>query len=142
MLIVACAVIIYRGKILICQRGEGMNLPFKWEFPGGKAKSGEDERQAIVREIREELQLDIEVVERWTAVEHTYPTFRIQLIPFVARVSGGRLTLVEHHDARWVSVSELKRYDWAPADVPIVRQIEGRAADLNWLEKNDSGRDQ
>lgn len=135
MLIVTCAIIIDRGKILICQRGEGMSLPFKWEFPGGKAEPGESGPAAIVREIREELQLDIEVLERWTPVEHAYPTFRIRLIPFVTRLKGGVLTLEEHLDARWVSADELHRYDWAPADVPIVRQIEARAGSCDGLNQ-------
>lgn len=112
-----------------------MSQPLKWEFPGGKAEPGEDEQQAIVREIKEELQLDIEVVARLDPVEHDYPAFRIRLIPFLARVTGGTLALEEHRDARWVSADELGRYDWAPADLPIVRQMETRAAERDRLEK-------
>src|SRR5690606_26398101 len=116
MLIVACAIIIQHGKILICQRSSAMDLPLKWKFPGGKVEPGEDDARTIVREIKEELHLDIDVLERWEPLEHAYPTFRIRLIPFVARVIGGVLRLEEHADAKWVPVGELGQYDWAPAD--------------------------
>ncbi|WP_262250321.1 (deoxy)nucleoside triphosphate pyrophosphohydrolase [Parapedobacter soli] len=128
MLIVTCAIIIRHGKILICQRSNTMDLPLKWEFPGGKVEPGEDEEATIVREIREELHLDIEVVKRLEPVEHDYPTFRIQLVPFIANVVGGKLLLEEHADAKWVAVVDLDQYDWAPADVPIVEQL--KAVDM------------
>ncbi|GGC42940.1 NUDIX hydrolase [Parapedobacter defluvii] len=129
MLIVTCAIIIRERKILICQRSSTMNLPLKWEFPGGKVEPGEDEKATIVREIKEELHLDIEVVKRLEPVEHDYPTFRIRLVPFIANVVDGELVLEEHADARWVTVDDLDQYDWAPADVPIVEQLK---ADALW----------
>ena len=123
MLIVTCAMIIRERKILICQRSSTMNLPLKWEFPGGKVEPGEDEETTIVREISEELHLDVEVVKRLDPVEHDYPNFRIRLVPFIAKVVGGELLLEEHADARWVAIEDLGQYDWAPADVPIVEQL-------------------
>ncbi|MEC3881926.1 (deoxy)nucleoside triphosphate pyrophosphohydrolase [Parapedobacter sp. 10938] len=123
MLIVTCAIVIRESKILICQRSSTMNLPLKWEFPGGKVEPGEDDAATVVREISEELHLDIEVVKRLGPVEHDYPTFRIRLVPFIAHVVGGELLLEEHVDAKWVAVDVLDRYDWAPADVPIVEQL-------------------
>ena len=128
MLIVTCAIIIRERKILICQRSSTMSLPLKWEFPGGKVERGEDEETTIVREISEELHLDIEVVKRLDPVEHNYPNFRIRLVPFIAKVVGGELLLEEHADARWVAKEDLDRYDWAPADMPIVEQL--KAEDL------------
>ncbi len=126
MLSVACAIIESNGKMLICQRSAAMRLPLKWEFPGGKVEPGEDEAFAIVREIREELHLDIVVRARLQAVEHAYPAFRIRLMPFIAAVVGGELSLQEHAAAHWVTVAELDDYDWAPADVPIVEQLKAR----------------
>src|SRR5690606_32471409 len=123
MLIVTCAIIIQNGKILVCQRSGAMDLPLKWEFPGGKVEPGEDEKLTIVREIKEELHLDIEVVKRLQPVAHEYPAFRICLVPFIARMVGGELLLEEHADCQWVMVDELDRYDWAPADLPIVEQL-------------------
>ena len=129
MLIVTCAIIIRESKILICQRSSTMNLPLKWEFPGGKVEPGEDEKATIVREIKEELHVDIKVAKRLEPVEHGYPTFRIRLVPFIANVVGGELLLEEHADAKWVTVDDLDQYDWAPADVPIVEQLK---ADALW----------
>jgi len=127
MLIVTCAIIIRESKILICQRSSTMNLPLKWEFPGGKVEPSEDEETTIVREIKEELHLDIELVKRLKPVEHDYPTFRIRLVPFIANVVGGKLLLEEHADAKWVTADDLDQYDWAPADVPIVEQLKAEA---------------
>jgi len=124
MLRVTCAIIIHNEKILICQRSNTMSLPLKWEFPGGKVEPGEDETRTIVREIKEELHLDIEVTKRLQPVEHDYPAFRIRLVPFIAKMIGGELLLEEHADARWIAVNELNRYDWAPADLPIVEQLQ------------------
>lgn len=128
MLIVTYAIIIHESKVLICQRSSTMNLPLKWEFPGGKVEPGEDDAATIVREIKEELNLDIEVVKRLEPVEYDYPTFRIRLVPFIAHVVGGKLLLEEHVDAKWVAVDDLDEYDWAPADVPIVEQL--KAVDI------------
>ncbi len=123
MLIVTCAIIIRKGKLLICQRSSTMNLPLKWEFPGGKVEPGEDDAATILREIKEELHLDIEIVKRLEPVEYDYPTFRIRLVPFIANVVGGEVLLQEHADAQWVTVNNLDQYDCAPADVPIVEQL-------------------
>src|SRR5690606_17584748 len=103
MLIVTCAIIIHDGNVLICQRSSTMDLPLKWEFPGGKVEPGEDEKLTIVREIKEELHLDIAVIKRLQPAEHDYPTFRIRLIPFIAKVVGGELLLEEHADAEWIA---------------------------------------
>jgi len=123
MLNVACAIVMNGENVLICQRSERMSLPLKWEFPGGKVEPDEDDAIAIVREIKEELHLDIEVLKRLVPVEHRYPAFRIRLIPFLAYVTGGKLRLEEHRDAKWVPVTELGGYDWAPADVPVVEWL-------------------
>lgn len=123
MITVTCAIIQDRDTFLICQRSSSMALPLKWEFPGGKVEQGEDEKQSIVREIREELQLDIRLIRRLSTVAYDYPSFRIRLIPFLATVIGGSLRLQEHTDAKWVKADELDRYDWAPADLPVVAQL-------------------
>ena len=123
MITVTCAIIEDRDKFLICQRGSAMSQPLKWEFPGGKMEPGEDEKQSIIREIREELQLDIRLIRQLTIIEYDYPSFRISLIPFLAHVTGGSLQLQEHVDARWVKADELDQYDWAPADLLVVAQL-------------------
>ncbi|MGJ1387534.1 (deoxy)nucleoside triphosphate pyrophosphohydrolase [Sphingobacterium spiritivorum] len=123
MLYVTCALIIHQEKILICQRSEKMMLPLKWEFPGGKIEAGESKKDCLIREIKEELHLDIEVNEPLQMVEHHYTDFSLQLFPFVCTVIAGELTPQEHAQAIWVSRQQLMNYDWAEADIPIVKEF-------------------
>ncbi|MFZ4861224.1 (deoxy)nucleoside triphosphate pyrophosphohydrolase [Sphingobacterium sp. Mn56C] len=123
MLRVTCAIIIHNEKILLCQRGENMRLPLKWEFPGGKLEKDEAEEACIIREIKEELHLHIHVGQQLTPVEYTYETFAICLIPFLATVTNPTLQLTEHKAYAWVSPQSLLQYDLAPADIPIVHEI-------------------
>lgn len=120
MIQVTCAIIEHGDKVLICQRSETMKLPLKWEFPGGKIEPFETKEQCIVREIKEELNLSVEVLRPLAEVTHRYPDFSINLMPFVCRLLGGNLKLKEHKQAIWVDKSDLKNYDWADADVPVV----------------------
>ncbi|TYR36140.1 (deoxy)nucleoside triphosphate pyrophosphohydrolase [Sphingobacterium phlebotomi] len=123
MLHVTCAIIEHDNKILICQRSERMKLPLKWEFPGGKIENGESKEDCLRREIREELGLAIEVGSALTVVEHQYPEFSLRLYPFLCKWAGGSLAIAEHAQAIWVSYNDLKNYDWAEADVPVVKEI-------------------
>jgi|SRR5690606_4111920 len=123
MLHVTCAILEHDNKILICQRSKRMKLPLKWEFPGGKVEIGESKEDCLKREIREELGLAIEVGSALTVVEHHYPEFSLRLYPFACKWTGGSLTIAEHVQAIWVDKSELQDYDWAEADVPIVREL-------------------
>jgi len=100
-----------------------MKLPLKWEFPGGKVENGESKEDCLRREIREELGLEIEVGSALTVVEHHYPEFSLYLYPFLCTWIDGSLAIAEHAQAIWVSYDDLKNYDWAEADVPIVREL-------------------
>jgi len=93
---VTCAIIHFADKILAVQRSRTMKLPLKWEFAGGKIESGESEIECIKREIFEELNIKITVKKRLTPVDHEYPIFKIQLIPFTADYLSGELKLKEH----------------------------------------------
>ena len=123
MLHVTCAILEHDNKILICQRSKRMKLPLKWEFPGGKVESGESKEDCLRREIREELGLAIEIESALTSVEHHYPDFSLCLYPFACKWIGGSLAIAEHAQAIWVDKSELQGYDWAEADVPVVREL-------------------
>ena len=96
-----------------------MKLPLKWEFPGGKIEAGETKVGCLIREIKEELGLDIEPGLELVTVQHRYPDFSITLYPFLATVNKGALMPAEHAQAIWILPSELRNYDWAEADIPV-----------------------
>ena len=122
MIIVSCAIIEDRdGNVLATQRSPTMSLPLKWEFPGGKVEPNETPEQAIMREIMEELNIEIEIKSRLEEVIHEYPTFNITLIPFICNYIAGELKLYEHNQFLWLSPDTLLDLDWAAADVPIVK---------------------
>ncbi len=123
MINVTCAIIIIDNKILVTQRSEKMKLPLKWEFPGGKLEEGENEVECIKREIKEEINIEIDVLKKLSNVVHDYGTFEINLIPFVANYIKGSIELSEHKDYKLLDKSELKSLDWADADKPIVDEF-------------------
>ena len=120
------AAIIRKGdRIFATQRGYG---EFKdgWEFPGGKVEPGETSQEALVREIREELDADIEVGSLLTTVEYDYPKFHLSMDCFWAElVPGSEMKLIEHEACRWLSIDELEEVNWLPADIEVIRAIRG-----------------
>jgi 8-oxo-dGTP diphosphatase len=123
MINVTCAIILFEDKILVTQRSENMILPLKWEFPGGKLEINESEINCIKREIREELNLEIEVLKKLSNSIFNYETFKINLIPFIANYVSGNIILTEHKDYKLLDKSELLNLDWAEADIPIVKEF-------------------
>lgn len=111
-------------RIFATAKGYG-DFKGQWEFPGGKLEEGETSRQALVREIREELAVNIEVGELIDTVEHDYPTFHLTMYCFMCVVTEGEIVLNEAEDARWLSRGELHTVSWLPADVGLVDRIEG-----------------
>lgn len=110
-------------KFLATQRGYG-DFKGGWEFPGGKIEPGETPEQALARELKEELTVDVEVGDFITTVEHDYPGRHITMHCYFCRVIGGSLTLLEHESARWLTKQELRSVNWLPADVAVVTAIE------------------
>ncbi|MBD8488919.1 (deoxy)nucleoside triphosphate pyrophosphohydrolase [Echinicola sp. CAU 1574] len=123
MLKVTCAIIVHDGMVLAVQRSKKMKMPLKWEFPGGKLENGESERECLIREIKEELHLDIKTGEKLPEVIHQYPNFKICLIPFIASIQSGELHLAEHQAYQWLPKEKLLNLDWAEADVPVVEDF-------------------
>ena len=123
---VAAAIITHSGRIFATQRGYG---EFKdgWEFPGGKMEPGETPQQALVREIQEELDTEIEVGELVETVEYGYPGFHLTMHCFLCTVRSGALVLKEHEAARWLTREELNDVDWLPADVKAVEKLKLKA---------------
>lgn len=120
---VTAAIIIENDKVFATQRGYG---EFKdgWEFPGGKIEPNEAPEDAIVREIKEELDTEIEVVELLDTVEYDYPEFHLSMDCFICRIKSGNLVLKEHEAARWLTRETLGSVEWLPADQALIGKIE------------------
>ena len=119
---VSSAIIIKDNKIFITQRGYG-DFKDKWEFPGGKLEAGESGKDCIVREIKEELDGDIEVVCFLSTIEYTYPTFHLIMHNYICKLKNDHLSLLEHEAAKFVSVDELDSIDFLPADKLILDDL-------------------
>ena len=123
MLDVACALIVdSKERLFAAQRSSAMSLPLKWELPGGKVEIDESPENCLIREISEEFDLSIIIINALTPHSHHYPSFSIRLIPFICKQNGGAITLKEHSNFRWLRPNELLDLDWADADVPILKQ--------------------
>lgn len=123
MVEVVAALIRDNDKILICQRPENKARALLWEFVGGKVEKGETKEQALVRECREELNVTLAVGDVFAEVTHEYPDITVHLTLFNATIASGVPEKIEHNDVRWVSVSELKNYEFCPADEEILKRL-------------------
>ena len=119
---VVAAIICDGDKVFATQRGYG-EFEGWWEFPGGKIEPGESHHEALKREIREELDVDIHVGERLCSVEYDYPTFHLTMYCYLCSLASGCLTLREHKEARWLAHNELNSVQWLPADVSVVDSL-------------------
>lgn len=117
---VVCALIEEAGRVLAARRSLTQSLPLQWEFPGGKIEDGESASEALVREIREELGIGIEVGAALDPVTHEYTDFTVTLHPRRCRITSSRPNPHEHAEIAWCRPDELRALDWAPADIPVV----------------------
>lgn len=125
---VVAAIIRDSNKIFATQRGYG-DQKDGWEFPGGKIETNESPQQALVREIKEELDTDIVVGDYLTTIEYDYPAFHLSMQCFWCSIIDGTPVLKEHEAARWLDMEFIDSVDWLPADQTIIELIKDKMAD-------------
>lgn len=120
------AALIWDGdRFLICQRPAHKARGLLWEFVGGKVEPGETRQDALIRECREELGIQLSVGEVYMEVDHVYPDITIRLILFHAAIAAGQPQKLEHNDIRWITPAQIPDYDFCPADQDILKKIMG-----------------
>ena len=119
---VVAAAIIYGGKLFATQRGYG-DFKDKWEFPGGKMEKGESREDALKRELKEELDIQVDVGECIGTIEYDYPKFHLTMHLMRTRIVAGEPNLIEHEAACWVDKNTIDDLDWLPADMDIIQEI-------------------
>ena len=132
MIDVTCAIIRNEDdEVLIVQRGESTRHPFKWEFPGGKLHPDETEEECIIREVKEELSMEIVILGKLPVAEYDYGFIHIRLIPFICDTLDELPFLTEHMAYKWLPAEELTSVDFSEADITVAAE---------YLEKINSGR--
>ena len=119
---VVAAIIIKNGEVFATQRGYG-DFKGGWEFPGGKINDGEKPEEALIREIKEELDTEVEVIELLDTVEYDYPNFHLSMDCFICSIKSGDLVLKEHEAAQWLTKETLDSVNWLPADLGLIDKI-------------------
>lgn len=119
---VVAAIIQKENKILATKRGYGEFINM-WEFPGGKIEPGETKKQALVREIKEELNIEINVDKFAIDIEYQYPNFYLFMSCFMCSIKEGSIKLLEHNDGKWITKEELNTLNWLPADIDAVNYL-------------------
>jgi 8-oxo-dGTP diphosphatase len=120
---VVCGIIYYQNKVLICRRKSSKSLGGFWEFPGGKVEKGESSELALIRELREELEMEVESISYFRTNIHDYGLVKIELIAYKCIFISSDIKLVDHDAIEWVDVNDLSNWNLAPADIPIAREL-------------------
>ena len=125
MIKVVCGIIYKNDKIFICRRKPNKSLGGFWEFPGGKIEDGESNIDSLKRELMEELQMEVDVIEYLDSSKYDYESFSIELIAYKCNLGNWNLQLTDHDLYEWVTPNEILNWKLAPADIPIAKKIYG-----------------
>ena len=125
VLVAACALVDADGRVLLAQRPQGKSMAGLWEFPGGKVEPGETPERSLIRELKEELAIDVKeaCLAPLTFASHSYPDFHLLMPLFVCRRWDGSVTALEGQQLAWVKPNQLRDYEMPPADVPLVSHL-------------------
>lgn len=123
MLEVVAALIRDGRRFLICQRPAHKARAMQWEFVGGKVEKGESGEQALIRECREELGIELRVEGRLMDVVHAYPDLSVHLTLYLSTIASGEPKKLEHNDIRWITPDEIADYDFCPADRAFLEKV-------------------
>ena len=127
---VVAAIIIHNGQILCMQRGQAKQdyISYKYEFPGGKIELGETRTEALRRELKEEMNIEVKIAEEdyFMTINHSYPDFELTMHSYICHVDTKEFVRKEHIDHQWVIPQELNTLEWVPADYPIVERLRER----------------
>ncbi|MBN1984810.1 MAG: NUDIX domain-containing protein [Prolixibacteraceae bacterium] len=135
MIEVTCAILIDKNRLLVTQRKADAEHPLRWEFPGGKVHRGESAENCIHREIAEELEIEIDILERLKPVEFDYGFKKIMLIPFLCSAKYFPIKLNEHVQYKWVEFSDVECLDLLEADKKLISQTENQKSLKKHLRK-------
>lgn len=120
---VVAALIWDEDRFMICQRPAHKARGLLWEFVGGKVEAGETKPQALIRECREELDIELKVNDVFMDVIHEYPDLLVHLTLFNSEIAEGEPKMLEHNDIKWITPAEIPEYDFCPADEEILKRI-------------------
>ena len=121
---VVAAAIVKNEKIFCAQRPEGKSLGGYWEFPGGKLEANETPEEALVREIKEEFDSEIEIISFLNEASYEYDFGIVTMKTYLAQLVTGDLTLLEHQNSKWLPIEDLETLEWAPVDIPAVKCLQ------------------
>ena len=122
-LIVSAGILCQQDRIFCARRGPNRHLAGKWEFPGGKLEPDEPASVSLARELREELNIQAKIGELFAINRHEYETNIVELHAFWVRQFTGQIRLTDHDAMQWLLISELPRFQWAPADIPFIEKL-------------------
>ncbi len=120
---VVCAVIYDDNDNIFITQRKGDQFNGLWEFPGGKIENGETAKNALVREIKEELDVEVVVDRLFDIVEYDYPDFHLSMECYLCRINHNHFVLKEHLDAKWLNYDTLDSVDWLPADIAVILKL-------------------